>query len=181
VGIENMRKIPVYRGDGRHRGKHARPKAETVIAEALVSDEDGSYVSQHRYRLNKDGYVCRYEWVDGKSIVIFLHNEIASRMGLILKLGETVDHRDRVKLNCQRENFRAATRSLQNINKDIQKDSTSGVSGVSWLESRKRWVAYASLGGVQVLKSFKTKEEAIHARKVMEVERQQVMVLMGDA
>jgi hypothetical protein len=171
-----MKKILLYRSDGIHWGRNANPKYDTVVAEALVSDEDYPYVSQRRYGLTQ-GYPCRMEGPSGNQKTIFLHNEIAARMGLVLKPGETADHIDRDKRNCQRDNFRAATRSLQQINQRLKRHSTSGVPGVSWHKRDKVWQAHASLGGVLIMKRFKTKEEAIHARKVMEIERQQVMAL----
>src|SRR5256885_3394881 len=78
------------------------------IAIALVSDEDSGFAKRWRWGLDKDGYAKGSERGTGKSVNVFLHNEIAKRMGLVLKLGETVDHYpDRNKLNCQRNNLRA--------------------------------------------------------------------------
>jgi hypothetical protein len=174
-----MRMIPIWRRVGGNNW-HPDSLKQEKIAEAKVSDEDYPYASQFRYGLDRRGYVSRFEHKDGRTIAIRLHNEIAARMGLILKPGETVDHQDRVKLNCQRGNFRAASNILQRINQGTNRNSTSGVPGVSWNKKDNRWAAHACLGGVKVSKEFRTKEEAIHARKVMELERQQVMEIMKE-
>jgi hypothetical protein len=174
-----VKTIAIWRKTG---GSNNPPSSArfTQVTEASVSDEDYPYVSEHKYGLN-DGYPFRMEGPHGNQKGVFLHNEIAARMGLILKPGETVDHRDRVKLNCQRENFRAATVVGQALNKSTFKNSTSKVPGVSWHSIHKRWAAHISMNGETVhLGYFDSKGEAIMVRKRAEIERDQVMA-MGEA
>ena len=114
----------------------------------------------------QDFYACFKYWpwhlgsgryaratVDGrrKSLTyIYLHQFIAERMGL----NGQIDHRDRDKLNNQRENLRIATDSQNNTNIATRSDNTSGFKGVSWDRARSKWVVrittntgYKSIGG----------------------------------
>jgi len=91
----------------------------------------------------------------------FLHWFIARRMGLIWT--ETIDHKDRNKLNCKRENLRIATRSEQMVNREIQSNNTTSHKCISW--RNKRWVVRVQRNNKLIyIGSFKTIEEALRQR-----------------
>ncbi len=52
---------------------------------------------------------------------------------------QEVDHINGNKSDNSIENLREATHSLNNCNKIIQKNNTSGIKGVSWKKDRKKW------------------------------------------
>lgn len=90
----------------------------------------------------------------------------------------TTDFRRNTSCGCYRKT-RARTdkmmKSMQSFentmiksleNRKINSNNTSGVTGVSYSKSKKKWVAYMKLQGKNIsLGTFNTKEEAIQARK----------------
>jgi hypothetical protein len=50
-----------------------------------------------------------------------------------------LDHIDGDQLNNRIENLRPITVSENQRNTKLRKDSTSGIKGVSWISTRKRW------------------------------------------
>jgi len=53
---------------------------------------------------------------------------------------EMLDHIDGNQLNNRIENLRPVTNSQNQMNMRIPKDNTSGIKGVSWNKSAKKWV-----------------------------------------
>ncbi len=77
----------------------------------------------------------------------------------------SVDHRDNNRLNNNVLNLRYATHMENAHNVKIRKDNTSGTKGVSFYNSRNKWVAEITIDGIKVyLGSFENKEDAIQAR-----------------
>ena len=81
-------------------------------------------------------------------------------------LPELLDHIDGNKLNNRIENLRSATNSENSRNSKIRKNNTSGIKGVTWDISSKKWKAqirdekkYKCIG------RYKTIEEAAEAIK----------------
>lgn len=95
---------------------------------------------------------------------VFLHS-------LMLKApkGFYIDHINRDSLDNRRCNLRIATRSQNRINSKINKNNTSGCKGVIFYNKTNTWNARISLNNRRIfLGYFKTKEEAINARKAAE-------------
>lgn len=68
-------------------------------------------------------------------------------------------------------NLRDATPSENNLNMSMRADNTSGVCGVSYSKSRKKWCAQIQKNGVtKNLGRFEKKKDAISARKQAEAE-----------
>ena len=114
----------------------------------------------------KNGY--RYISVDG---VVYL----ASRLSWKYMTGKwpknQVDHKNRVKDDNRWRNLREATQSQNNQNKGLQKNNSSGVTGVCWHKSLSKWVAYTKLGGRQIyLGSFASFDAAVSRRRRAEKE-----------
>lgn len=83
--------------------------------------------------MKANGYVkCNSRALNKKP----LHLIVATRMKIS---GETIDHEDRNKLNCRRDNLRPATRSQSNINRELS--NPHGYRGVSWHHVCQKWLA----------------------------------------
>jgi HNH endonuclease len=85
--------------------------------------------------------------------------------------GMQIDHINRDRHDNRIENLRLADRSLQMRNRSMHKNNISGVTGVTYKNRDKFWVAnIGHRGEVVHLGSFKTKDEAILRRKRGEIE-----------
>ena len=108
------------------------------------------------------GYARAY--VNGK--YVFFHNQVLGRDTSLLFV---CDHIDGNRLNNQKTNLRVVTRAQNAINRGLNKNNTSGITGVSWDKGSKKWIAY-----IQANKEFLTlgyydkKYEAVNRRKMAE-------------
>ena len=111
---------------------------------ALVDNEDFEWLNQWRWYFD-NGYAAR------RSKKILMHRVIMQA-----KKGQLVDHIDHNTLDNRKQNLRIATRSQNNMNAYIRKDSKSKFKGVS-LHTNGKWQATIRN---QYLGLFVTKEEA---------------------
>lgn len=95
------------------------------------------------------------------------------RIVWLMKTGEFpkryIDHIDGDGLNNSWDNLREATPSQNMMNQRVRSDSESGVKGVSFDKSRKKWYAYINVDGKRkMLGRHETLEEAAGARLAAE-------------
>lgn len=82
-----------------------------------------------------------------------------------LILGKHLDHINRNPLDNRKENLRSATDEENARNRNIRSDNTSGIVGVTWNHSRKKWIARISNNKERIyLGAFDNKSDAIVAR-----------------
>ena len=79
-------------------------------------------------------YVISHPKIDGRRTVALLHRWI---MDCPKEL--QVDHMDHDTLNNQRNNLRNVTRAMNQHNKKMNVNNTSGVQGVVWHHRAKKW------------------------------------------
>ena len=80
---------------------------------------------------------------------------------------DELDHRDRNGLNNKFANLREATRSQQNMNKAAQKNSASGITGVTPFKNK--WQASIKIDGHKHhLGTFSDFDKAVEVRKIAE-------------
>lgn len=108
---------------------------------------------------NSDGY--QQVGIDGKSYkahrIIWLYMEG--------RLPPEVDHENGNRLDGRWLNLLASDRETNMKNKGIRKDNKSGVCGVGWHKTDRRWVAFITVSGKQIrLGGFTDKNAAIAAR-----------------
>lgn len=97
--------------------------------------------------------------------MLYLHRIIIEKTGLVIPINMEADHRDRNKLNNQRENLRIVTREINSHNKGLNSNNTSGMKGVSFYSRINKWVAEIHINGRKIsLGCFLTFEEAVSAR-----------------
>lgn len=78
---------------------------------------------------------------------------------------EELDHKDGDRANNRFSNLRKATRIENRQNMGIRKDSTSGVTGVSWCKRECRWMAVISVSGKRrYVGRFTSLDDAVAAR-----------------
>lgn len=75
-----------------------------------------------------------------------------------------IDHADRVRGNNAWGNLRLATHQQNCINTNVRRTNKSGSTGVSWDDSRGKWLAQIRIDGKKKnLGRYLTKEQAIEA------------------
>lgn len=96
-----------------------------------VDEIDYIWLVGFRWTCNTKRPACKtYATRSFKKTTIYLHREVAERMGLSLEV-ET-DHIDQNKRNCKRSNLREASRSQNMMNRDKFKNNKCGQKGI-WL------------------------------------------------
>lgn len=129
----------------------------TVAAYAIVSAEDYAALSVYRWWRHSPEKPYPVRKVRGR--LVFMHREVAEA-----PVGVEVDHRNRNKLDCRRENLRLATHSQNKQNLDPYANNTSGHRGVSWNGKRGRWEGHLTLDGrAKFVGRFKEIGEAVEA------------------
>lgn len=145
-----------------------RDKSE-VVEYALVDADDYERFAGYNWNLKPQvkgpGYAVRGESRPeqrrGAPQRIYLHREV---MGLPRGDKRHVDHISRDTLDDRKSNLRICTHAQNRQNTSGWTRSTSKHRGVSWSESRKRWVAQAMLNGKNhLIGRFKDEEEAADA------------------
>jgi len=103
-------------------------------------------------------------------IMIDGENYLAHRLAWLYVYGEwpknQIDHINRIKTDNKIKNLRDVTNSTNQHNNAIRRHNTSGTTGVMTLKSKNSWGAQIYVNNKRIyLGVFKTKEEAISARK----------------
>lgn len=79
---------------------------------------------------------------------------------------QQIDHKNGDKTDDSWGNLRPATNAQNQWNVPPRKDNSSGMTGVYWFKPKQRWTAMLFINGKRkFLGSFKTKDEAIEARR----------------
>lgn len=108
-----------------------------------------------------------------KQIRLHLHHLVLGYDDRILRKSKEkilVDHKNRIKHDCQKDNLQVASLRVNSINKEKQTSNTSGIIGVHFDNRSLNWVARicVKLNKRVVVYSGKDKEKAIIARLVSE-------------
>jgi len=83
-----------------------------------------------------------------------------------------VDHIDRNKQNNHYLNLRWVSNSINCKNRGIRNDNVSGHIGVCFDAERNKWIAFWRVDKKMKKKRFKTMDEALCHRKLMEIEHE---------
>jgi HNH endonuclease/AP2 domain len=126
---------------------------------ALVDDEDYQWLSKRKWRFNMKGYASRSIRQAGKLTTLYMHRAI-----LDAPKGLIVDHIDLNGLNNQRANLRLASRKENAHNRGNQRNSKTGLKGVSKAQKGVGWTARIRANEKYIyLGVFKTSELAAAA------------------
>ncbi|MBK5242133.1 hypothetical protein [Clostridium sp.] len=80
------------------------------------------------------------------------------------------DHKNRNKMDNKLNNLRAISASENEVNKRMQSNNTSGVTGVTWDKSRNKWKVMLNIYGKgHNLGRYDSLEDAIQIRRKAEI------------
>jgi hypothetical protein len=133
---------------------------------ALVDDEDFEELSRYKWFARCDHGIWYALRNMSKTLAPArqnrMHNQILGRP----PKGFEIDHHDGNGLDNRRANLRVATRSQNNANGKLSRRNTSGIKGVFWKKSRRKWEAKIGINCRLIhLGMFADKEEAIRVRR----------------
>jgi hypothetical protein len=151
-----------------------RDRTGTVVAHALIDDED-EHLTQYKWYRDAYGYAIHgLPWVtleNGKRRrpSLKLHRVIA---GLAEGDPREADHVNRDRLDCRRHNLRVATRAENGQN--VSSRGRSAQRGVGWVTARGLWtvVLRDRTGKRRYLGSFRDEVDAISAAQAFIAEHQ---------
>lgn len=110
----------------------------------------------YAHKMNNNGYIRIY----GENCET--HKQVSMAQVIC---GDWMDHIDRNTFNNKKTNLRPCTPLENAQNKSIQRNNTSGITGVTWESDRKKWKAFIRIDGEDKrLGNFTNKEDAIRTR-----------------
>lgn len=127
--------------------------------------EDYDLIKDYCWSVNSKGYIIAPSLNDDRKI-IKMH-----RLILDCSDGYDVDHihGKETRYDNRKENLRIATRSQNNMNKGLQSNNTSNITGVSWHKGIARWQAYINIDRKRIyLGAFTNFDEAVNVRRQAE-------------
>lgn len=133
----------------------------------IVDDRMFYILSHHLWRLVGAGYVAhnyktRRDDNSRKTNLVYIHRLVMEiEYGSILHV--EVDHINLNKLDNRVCNLRLSDRVLNNINRSVQSNNTSGYKGVYWSSQKNKWQAKVSCSPKSVHIGFFDDIEEAHA------------------
>ena len=126
---------------------------------ASVDPSDLALLSRFKWYFGKNGYAVTAQ---GKYYMHRLVNNTPP--------GMQTDHINGDKLDNRSSNLRTVTPTANGRNRDKNKNNTSGYKGITWVKSRKKWLAHIKVNYKLVnLGRFERIEDAILSRRNAEV------------
>lgn len=128
--------------------------------------EDYDIVSQYCWDIDSSSrYVKTIDKINNEG-KLYLHR-------LVMKCkkndGIIIDHKDRNRVDCRKNNLRIVTEIQNAINKGIRTNNTSGKTGVSWNKRKEKWECYITVNKNRIgLGYYDEFEEAVRIRKCAE-------------
>ena len=120
------------------------------ILHELFEYRDGKlynkYTRSHKSLINEEaGSITSY----GYRSVMFNNKNIKTHRIIYMMFNDTlpkeIDHIDGNRLNNNIDNLRAVTSCQNKCNAKLRADSKSGINGISWSKTNKKWHAYLNI------------------------------------
>lgn len=106
---------------------------------AIVDDDDYNKAIKYKWHIKKrDNRRTFYACTNIKKEKVLLHRFI---LGSKKHDNKIIDHINRNGLDCRKENLRIANNVINNMNRDLQRNNTSGYRGVCRRKKEKKWRA----------------------------------------
>ena len=130
--------------------------------------EDYAKIKDYCWYIDKDGYVKTHSKNNTANKFILLSRLVMD----FPDISFDVDHKHgKLSRNDNRKsNLRVCTRQQNNINRGLQLNNNSGVTGVGFHKENKKWIARIALNGESRSKSFIKFDDAVSQRKEWENE-----------
>ena len=159
---EHFKKYNTYDLSGDY-GKGYTDKGE----EFLFDLEDYNLIKDYCWRVNSYGYI---QTVDSSGTIIMMHRLVMGISGDEEYKDIDIDHIHREAVYDNRKiNLRLATRTQNNMNRTLQSNNTSGVTGVYYDKRKGDWVAQIGLNKEHIyLGSYSDFDDAVAVRKAAE-------------
>lgn len=110
--------------------------------EFYFDKEDYDIVKQYCWDIdNHNGYPKTIDKINNTG-KLYLHRLV---MNCVKKDGKIVDHINRNRIDCRKNNLRFVNHIQNAINKGIKSNNVSGKVGVSWCKNIKKWMAYITI------------------------------------
>lgn len=123
----------------------------------LFDLEDYQKIKDYCWCVNSDGYLLTY-----------LNSKII-RMHRFLTDGQLIDHINGNTLDNRKINLRVANKSKNGMNRYLQSNNTSGVTGVYWNKNLNKWSSHITINRKNIyLGSFDNFDDAVKVRKEAE-------------
>jgi len=120
-----------------------------TVSKTIIDLDDLDRVKEYVWCMRPDGYV--FNFTVGR-----LHRFIINA-----KVGEEIDHINRIVLDNRKINLRIVTRSQNQINKDLHCNNTTGYKNIQWDVAREKWKVYIQREGKKLIqKRFDTIADA---------------------
>lgn len=121
-------------------------RSATIIGKLLLDSEDMHLLNEFSWHVGGNGYIETEIGgrVKGNRRVVKLH-----RLIMMPADHELVDHINMDKLDNRRNNLRIADRSTNGMNRGAQRNSLSGIKGVSWSKAKNKWRIVCNVRGKQ--------------------------------
>ncbi len=113
---------------------------------ALVDDSDFEWLNQWKWHASKCGtmyYATRKKVRNRKQITIRMHRIILGN----ISPGFCIDHINRNSLDNRKFNLRICKQGENALNRRLQKNNTSGYTGVYWHKLYKKWMVILKYRG----------------------------------
>lgn len=138
---------------------------------SMFSSDKGFKIWTTKFCGKKAGYVSQFK-KNYKAISIFMPDKkqyLAHRIIWLYMTGEfpknQIDHLDHNPLNNAWVNLREADNHVNHTNRPRQSNNKSGMTGVHWVKTRRKWKAAIKVkGDLIILGVFDKIEDAIKAR-----------------
>lgn len=128
--------------------------------------EDYDLIKDYCWYKDKDGYFATKTYGTANPMRITMHR-------LVMGFPDATDidhiHGKETRYDNRKSNLRTATHSQNNMNKGLQINNSSGITGISWFAKTNQWRAYIIINKKFVhLGLYDNLEDAIKARKEAE-------------
>ena len=131
--------------------------------------EDYDKIKEYYWQVDENGYIYTQRYVNGERQDIKLHRLIMGVLFLDYNVIQ-VDHIYQNTYDNRKILLRIVNRSKNQMNRGLQSNNTSGVSGVSYHKGRCQWRARIKVKNKEYhLGWFNNKDEAIQVRKKAEL------------